>query len=188
MRKIEKPKQGEYPAYAIIHMKLLPDDGLLLKHLEDGFENVKKLILSLPEEKLLHKYAPEKWTIKELLVHIVDAERIYGYRALCFARNEKTPLPGFEQDDYVAFSSANERSIESILKEYQAVRSATIALFEGFDDEALSRHGIANENKATVRALGYDIAGHELHHTNIIREKYLGLHDAGTIGSDSVIS
>ena len=188
MRKIEKPKQGEYPPYAIMHIKLVPDDGLLLKHLENGLEKVKTLILSLPEEKLLYRYAPQKWTIKEILVHVVDGERIYAYRALCFARNEKTPLPGFEQDDYVAFSNANERSIESILQEYQAVRRATIALFEGFDDEALLRQGIVNNNKATVRALGYDIAGHELHHINIIREKYLGLHNSGTIGCDSIIS
>ena len=173
MRKIEKPKDGEYPAYAIIYMKLVPNDGLLLKHLSDGFDNIKKLILSLPVEKLLYRYANNKWTIKEVLVHIIDDERIYAYRALCFARNEKTPLPGFEQDDYVAFSNANDRSIENILQEYEAVRKATIALYEGLDDEALLRSGIANNNKATVAALGYHIAGHELHHLNIIKEKYL---------------
>jgi Protein of unknown function (DUF664). len=173
MRKIEKPKEGEYPAYAIMYMKLIPDDGLLLKHLGDGLESIKKLILSLPEEKLLYRYANNKWTIKEVLVHLIDDERIYAYRALCFARNEKTPLPGFEQDDYIASSNANERSIESILHEYEAVRKATIALYEGLDDDALVRSGIANNNKATVRALGYHMAGHELHHLNIITGRYL---------------
>ncbi|HEV8285138.1 MAG TPA: DinB family protein [Chitinophagaceae bacterium] len=174
LRKIEKPKQGEYPAYAIMYIKLVPDDGLLLKHLKDGFEDVKKFILSLPEEKLLYRYASNKWTIKEILVHIIDDERIYAYRALCFARNEKTALPGFEQDDYVTFSNANDRTIENILNEYEAVRYATIALYQGLDDAALLREGMANNNKATVRALGYHIAGHELHHMNIIEEKYLG--------------
>ena len=173
MRKIEKPKEGEYPPYAVMYMKLIPDDGLLLKHLGDGFEGIKELILSLPEEKLLYRYANNKWTIKEVLVHLVDDERIYAYRALCFARNEKTPLPGFEQDDYVASSNANGRSIQNILHEYEAVRKATIALYEGFDDAALLRSGIANNNKATVRALGYHIAGHELHHLNIIIQRYL---------------
>lgn len=173
MRKIEKPREGEYPAYAIMYMKLVPNDGLLLAHLTDGFTRVKKLILSLPAEKLLYKYATNKWTIKEILVHIIDDERIYAYRALCFARNEKTALPGFEQDDYVAFSNANDRSISSILQEYEAVRNATIALFEGLDEVALLRVGVANSNKASVRALGYHIAGHELHHINIIRERYL---------------
>ena len=173
MEKIEKPKEGEYPAYAIMYMKLLPEDGMLLQHLKAGFENMKKLIVSLPGEKLLHRYARDKWTIKEVLVHIIDDERIYAYRALCFARNEKTPLPGFEQDDYVMFSNANERTIENIVHEYEAVRNATIALFDGFDEIALMREGMANNNKATVRALGYHIAGHELHHLNIIKEKYL---------------
>lgn len=173
VRKIEKPKDGEYPPYAVMYIKLLPDDGLLLKHLKDNFEKVKEFILSLPEEKLLYRYAGNKWTIKEILVHIIDDERIYAYRALCFARNEKTALPGFEQDDYVVFSNANDRSIENILQEYQAVRDATIALYEGLDEKSLLREGIANGNKATVRALGYHIAGHELHHINIIKEKYL---------------
>jgi len=173
MRRIDKPKEGEYPAYAIMYMKLVPDDGLLLKHLEDNFKEVKEFILSLPEQRLLHKYADNKWTIKEILVHIIDDERIYAYRALCFARNEKTKLPGFEQDDYVVFSNANERSIENILREYGAVRRATITLFESFDDAALLRAGTANNNKATVRALGYHMAGHELHHINIIKERYL---------------
>ena len=173
MRKIEKPTEGEYPAYAIMYMKLIPDDGLLLKHLGDGFASVKKLILSLPREKLLYRYAENKWTIKEVLVHLVDDERIYAYRALCFARNEKTPLPGFEQDDYIASSNANDRSVGNILREYEAVRKATIALYQGLDDVALLRSGIANNNKVTVRALGYHIAGHELHHLNIMKEKYL---------------
>jgi len=173
MRKIEKPKEDEYPAYAIMYMKLIPDDGLLLKHLRDGFDNIKKLILPLPEDKLLYRYATSKWTIKEVLVHLIDDERIYAYRALCFARNEKATLPGFEQDDYIAASNANARSVENILQEYEAVRNATIALYEGFDDAALVRSGIANNNKSTVRALGYHIAGHESHHVNIIKEKYL---------------
>jgi uncharacterized damage-inducible protein DinB len=172
-RKIEKPKPGEYPDYAIMYMKLVPDDGLLLKHLKDNFDNTKRIIEGLPEEKLLYRYAIGKWTIKETLVHIIDDERIYAYRALCFARNERTPLPGFEQDDYVTFSNANNRAVENIFEEYEAVRNATIALYDGLDDSAMLRKGVANNNRATVRALGYHIAGHELHHMNIIRERYL---------------
>jgi len=172
-KKIEKPRPGEYPDYANMYMKLVPDDGLLLKHLEDNFEAVNMLIRSLPSEKLLHRYASDKWTIKETLVHIIDDERIYSYRALCFARNDKTALPGFEQDDYVTFSNANARSIDNILHEYETVRQSTIALYDGFDDAALLRAGVANNNTTTVRALGYHIAGHELHHVNIIKERYL---------------
>ena len=173
MKIIPKPAAGEYPAYAIMYMKLLPDDGLLLQHLEENLIAAKKLICSIPGEKLLFRYAPGKWTIKEVLVHIIDDERIYACRAMCFARNEKKSLPGFEQDEYAAASGANNRSIESILEEYEAVRYATIALYKGFSEDALLRSGIANDNPATVRALGYHIAGHELHHMNIIKEKYL---------------
>lgn len=173
MRSIPKPKEGEYPPYAHMYMRLVPDDCLLLKHLEDSFAMIKELILSLPEEKLIYRYAANKWTIKEALVHIIDDERIYAYRALRFARNDNTELPGFEQDDYALYSKANERSIENIFEEYKAVRESTIALFNGLPDEAFLRMGTANNNKATVRALAYHIAGHELHHINIIKEKYL---------------
>ncbi|WP_202552274.1 DinB family protein [Ginsengibacter hankyongi] len=173
MKKIEKPKNGEFPSYAIMYISLLPDDGLLLKHLKENFDKTKEFIFSLPEEKLTYRYAKDKWNIKEILVHIIDDERIYAYRALCFARNDKTELPGFEQDDYATFSNANNRSIENILNEYESVRNATITLFESFDKTALLREGVANKNKVTVRALGYHLAGHELHHINIIKEKYL---------------
>jgi len=173
MRIIPKPEPGEFPPYAIMYIKLLPDDGLLLQHLKDNLVATKNLILSLPPERLAYRYANDKWTIKEILVHIIDDERIYAYRAMCFARNEKTELPGFEQDDYVHFSGANEREISSILEEYEAVRNSTIALLNGLPGEAFLRAGTANNNRVTVRALANHIAGHELHHINIIKEKYL---------------
>jgi uncharacterized damage-inducible protein DinB len=173
MRQIAKPKDGEFPPYAKMYIRLLPDDGLLLKHLKDNFIETKDLVLSLNEEKLNYRYAENKWTIKETLVHIIDDERIYAYRALCFARNDKTELPGFEQEHYALYSNANARSIENILEEYVAVRDATITLFNGLPDDCFLRMGTANNNKATVRALAYHIAGHELHHINLIKEKYL---------------
>ncbi|NUM79648.1 DinB family protein [bacterium] len=173
MRVIKKPKDGEFPPYANMYIRLLPDDGQLLKHLKDNFAVTKKLMTSLSEDQLLSRYAENKWTIKEVLVHIIDDERIYAYRALRFARNDQTELPGFEQDDFARYSGANERSLASILEEYEAVRHSTITLFNGLPDEAFLREGMANGNKATVRALAYHIAGHELHHLNIIKEKYL---------------
>jgi len=173
MKNIQKPKPNEYPAYASMYIDLLPDDGLVLKHLEENFKLTKKFILSLSEEKLLYRYAPDKWTIKEILVHIVDDERIYAYRALRFARKDKTELPGFEQDDFTHNSNANERDIKNIFEEYEAVRKATITLFNGLDDETLTRKGTADGNSATVRALAYHIAGHELHHILFIKKNYL---------------
>ena len=127
----------------------------------------------MPEGTLLYRYAEGKWTIKEVLVHIIDDERIYAYRALRFARNDKTELPGFDQDPYAFYSNANVRSIESIIEEYEAVRMSTITLFNGFSDDVMLRSGVANNNEVTVRALGYHIAGHELHHLNILKNRYL---------------
>src|SRR6266496_1718669 len=104
MLKIQKPKEGEYSPYAIMYIKLLPDDGLIIKHLKGNFKTTKDFILSIPKEKLQYRYAEKKWTIKEILLHIMDDERIYAYRALRIARNDKTELPGFEQDDYVPYT------------------------------------------------------------------------------------
>ena len=170
---IPKPRKGEYPAYADMYINLLPAEGNLLQELKGNFQLVKQLICSLTEEKLLYRYAPGKWTIKEVLVHIIDDERIYAYRALRFARNDKTELPGFEQDDYALSSGANHRSLQGIFEEYEAVRQSTIAMFNSFTEEALIRTGIANKNSTTVRALAWHIAGHEVHHLNIIKQRYL---------------
>ncbi|MGA9406330.1 MAG: DinB family protein [Bacteroidota bacterium] len=173
MEKIQKPKEGEYPAYAIMYINLLPDDGLVLKYLEDNFRSTKEFILSLPKEKFSYRYAKDKWTIKDILVHIMDDERIYAYRALRFARNDKTELPGFEQDDYVPYAKANNRSIENILEEYATIRNATLSLFKSFNEEDVLRSGVANGHSVSVRALIYHLAGHELHHMKIIRDRYL---------------
>lgn len=175
MRIIHKAKKGDYPEYAEMYMKLLPADGFLLKHLKDNFLMVKAFIYSLPEEKLVHRYAPGKWSIKEILVHIIDDERIFAYRALRFARNEKQNLIGFDQDAYAFYSKADERELDNIFDEYEAVRNATIALFNGLPEESFDRmgHGTGTANDATVRALAYHIAGHELHHISFIKENYL---------------
>ncbi|MGA7159628.1 MAG: DinB family protein [Bacteroidota bacterium] len=173
MEKVQKPKEGEYPPYAVMYINMLPDDGLVLKHLANNFQATKDFILSIPKEKLSHRYAKGKWTIKEVLVHLIDDERIFAYRALRFARHDKTELPGFEQDDYVPYSKANDRSIENIVEEFETVRNATLSLFRSFNEEDLRRSGVANKHPVSVRALVYHLAGHELHHMKIIKERYL---------------
>lgn len=177
LRRITKPGKDEYPAYSSIYMDLLEDDGLVLTHLKDNFRKIKAFILSLPEEKLYWRYQHGKWSIKEILVHIVDDERIFAYRALRYARADNTPLPGFEQDDYALASNADHRSLDSIFTEYEAVRHSTIALFNGLPEAALMRSGeIAGDgNRRTVRAMAYHIAGHELRHIKIIKERYMNL-------------
>jgi DinB superfamily len=175
MKMIQKPAKDEYPPYSAIYMDLLEDDGNVLSHLKENFIYIKKFIYSLPEETLYYRYAAGKWTIKEILVHLIDDERIFAYRALRYARNDKTELPGFEQDDYAFYSGANERDLENIFEEYEAVRNSTIALFNGLPEDAFMRTGssIGNINNRTVRALAYHIAGHEQRHINIIKERYL---------------
>ncbi len=156
-----------------MYISLLPDDGLVLKHLKDNLESIKALSRFLLEEQLSYRFAEGEWTIKEILVHIIDDERIYAYRALRFARNDITELPGFNQEEYVLHSGANKRSIKDILEEYTVVRLATIALFNSFGEEALKQMGNANGNKMSVRAAVYHIAGHELHHLTSIKQNYL---------------
>lgn len=173
MTLIPKPLPGEYDPYAIMYIKLLPDDGQVLDHLRKNAESFIHFLRSLPKEKWEYRYAPGKWTIKEILLHIIDDERIFAYRALRFARNDATDLPGFDQDPYALASKANERSIESLIDEYTAVRKSTILLFNNLPDDAWMRGGKANDHFVTVRALIYHLAGHELHHWNIIKEKYL---------------
>ncbi len=173
MKRIQKPLAGEYDPYAIMYIKLLPDDDLVLQHLKENFKRTREFIQSLPPDKLNYRYAENKWTIKEILVHIMDDERIYAYRALRIARNDKTPLPGFEQNDYVPVSLANKRNLLSIFQEYETIRNATLSLFTSFTSEDLLRIGTANDHPVSTRALAYHIAGHELHHVNIIKEKYL---------------
>ena len=173
MRIIEKPPPAEYAPYTIMYIGLLPDDGRVLDHLRNNLQATIDFILSLPEEKLTYRYAENKWTIKEILVHLIDDERIYAYRALRFARNDKTQLPGFDQDEYAQQSGANARDIKQILEEFATVRSATISFFNGLDEYALTRAGVASGNVMSVRAAAYHIAGHELRHLNIIKERYL---------------
>ena len=130
-------------------------------------------LLSVPKDKWDYAYADGKWSLKEVLIHMIDTERIFAYRALRFARNDMEPLPGFDQDSYIPFCNASNRSTDSIIEEYQAVRSATIHLFENMDDEALDRQGTASGSPFSARAVGFVIAGHELHHLQVIREKYM---------------
>ncbi len=173
IKQIEFPSKSEYPIYAEMYMKLVNKDGTLIQQLKSSLEKTKALINDLSIEKINYRYEKNKWSIKEVLVHIIDDERIYGYRTLSFARNDKTNLPGFEQDDYNLNSDTSDRTIENIMEEYEALRLSTIALFNGLSQKSLKRIGIANGNQASARALGYHILGHELHHIKIIEDFYL---------------
>ncbi|MDP3312711.1 DinB family protein [Lutibacter sp.] len=145
----------------------------LIEVLNSSFDDFLNTLSDLPEEKLMYRYAYGKWTIKELIQHIIDAERVMTYRALRFSRKDTTEVPGFDEDWYVANSNGNDRSLEELLEEFTFIRKASISLFNSFNIEMLTRFGTANGNDISVRALGFIIAGHQMHHLKIIKEKYL---------------
>jgi hypothetical protein len=172
-RIIEKPPADEFQRNEPLLADLVADDGLLLEHFSAHFGQTSSFIMSIPSDRLLYRYAPDKWTIKEIMIHLIDMERIYGYRMLRFARNDQTVLAGFDDREYVRYSGANDRDIGDLVAEMGTVRSATVSLIKGLSDEALQRSGLMNGYPVSVRALAYHIAGHEVHHMKIIRERYL---------------
>lgn len=147
--------------------------GNIMESLEKGKTEILKFFESIPGEKWIYSYADGKWTIKEVVQHLLDTERVFAYRALCFSRKDDVELPGFDQDDYLRNSNANSRTKESLIEEYLSIRDASISLFKSFSEEMLLQIGIASNNPLSVRAAGYIIAGHEIHHCNVIKERYL---------------
>ena len=173
---IALPEPGEYAEYYHQYISRIPANDLL-SYFERQSESVASVASGLTEEQLLYRYAPNKWSVKDVLCHIIDSERIFGYRALRIARNDKTELPGFEQNDFVEAAHADRRDINDIISEYSGIRRANIEMFKSLDDEQLMRIGTANNNKMSVRAIGYLIAGHEQHHLSVIKARYLGTPD-----------
>ena len=154
------------------YVALASEDELMVL-LKKSSEEFVSFIRSIPRAKLEYVYMKGKWTIKEVLLHLIDAERVFQYRALRFARQDETNLPGFDEDLYVGHSNANKRTLPSLLAEYLALRSSTLCLFESFDKEALHRIGYANNFPMSVRAIGFVIVGHQRHHMKVIKERYL---------------
>ncbi|GAB3539774.1 DinB family protein [Pontibacter brevis] len=169
---ITYPSPEEHSSFLSNYVQQAKTDDLI-EGLTASYVFITGMIQGLTEEQLLHRYAAGKWSIKEVMVHMIDTERIFSYRALRFARQDKTELPGFDQDKYIIPAKADSRDINSIIAEYTSLRTATIELFKNFDEEALQQKGIASGIEVSVRALGYVILGHEVHHQKIIRERYL---------------
>jgi uncharacterized damage-inducible protein DinB len=169
---ISRPTADEYaPHYETYISKVQTDD--LIGALENGRSELISFIRSIPAEKLEYRYQEGKWTIKEIIIHLMDAERIFTYRVLRFSRNDRTALSGFDENEYVPESNASARSLQSLIDEYSALRQSTIELFRNITDEMSLRTGIANGKEISVRALGYVIPGHEIHHAGVIKERYL---------------
>lgn len=166
--------KSEYPSFYQPYLDVLGDVELF-DILERQLGNFPKFLDSLPEEKFGFAYADGKWTLAEVLVHILDTERVFQYRALRLMRGDKTPLPGFDQDLFVPNSNAAKRTKKSIIEEYATVRQSTMALFETMDRLDLHKIGSVSNGTMSVAAIGFIICGHQKHHRNVIRERYLGM-------------
>ncbi len=169
---MSKPSLTSYPVYFQRYVDQVPEEDLLT-----AFQNqlpvIKPFLSSVPEERSSYAYDEGKWTLKEVLQHMIDTERIFNYRVLCFARGEKASLPSFEENDYAANANANARKWQDLVEEFLAVRHATELLFKSFSEEMLDRSGISNNNPATVKSFGFVIVGHFYHHKKVMEERYL---------------
>ena len=168
---IARPQPGECAPYYERYISLVQGENIL-DTLDQQRRQTMLLLSCRDEEDGDFRYAPDKWSAKEVLGHVCDTERIFAYRALRIARADPTPLEGFEQDDYVRNGPFAQRPLSDLVEDFIAVRRATLSLLRDLDETAWSRRGVANKNEVTVRALAYIIAGHELHHRRILEEKY----------------
>lgn len=169
---IERPLISEYNPFYETYIGLVPD-GDLIAILENQLKETTKLYAEAPQEKLNYRYAPGKWSMKEVLGHIVDNERIMSYRLLCIAYGEQKNLPGYEQEDYMANHPFDHCTIDQLLEEFELVRRSSIALLKRLPAHLLANQGKANGGPMTAQALAFILAGHELHHVNILKHKYL---------------
>jgi DinB family protein len=167
-----KPAKSEFLPFYERYIQLVPD-GDVVATLASQIDETLALLRSLPASVSTYRYAPDKWSVNQLVGHVIDSERLFGDRALRFARNDATPLPGFEQDDYVRGSNYDAYPLSELASELEAVRQSTVFLFRHMDEDAWTRRGVANNAEVSVRGLAYIIAGHELHHREILRSRYL---------------
>lgn len=169
---ISRPDPSEYAPYFEAYVDKVAG-GDIVEILSRQIDDTFSLLGGIGEAKASHRYAPGKWSVKQVIGHLTDCERVFVYRALRFSRQDETELPGFEHNDYVARGGFDERTLLELLVEFKAVRSASIAFFLSVTDEALMRSGVAGGNYFTVRALACILAGHEAHHVGVVKERYL---------------
>jgi hypothetical protein len=169
---MNKPDSTEYAPYFGKYIALAPD-GDIVSTLDRQVESTLSLIRGLSEARGNHRYAPEKWSVKEVVGHLIDTERIFAYRALRFARNDATPLPGFDENLFVASAGFDSRSLADLADEFEHTRKSNVYLFKSLNSDAVLRRGVSNSDELSVRAIAHIIAGHELHHMGILRTRYL---------------
>ena len=169
---VSRPEAGEHVAYYSRYIDLVPgaDAGAALA---SQIGETLALLRTVDEKRALHRYAPGKWSIKEVVGHLMDGERVFGYRALRFARKDPTPLPGFDEELWTPAGNFDRLPLAELIQDFAALRVSTVRMFRSFEPEALTRTGQANGDLVSVRALAWITAGHELHHRSILRDRYL---------------
>jgi hypothetical protein len=167
-----KPTENEYAPYYGKYIALVTEENVI-EALENSLRDTLELLNGITEEKADYRYAPEKWSIKEVIGHIGDSERVFAYRALCFSRNYDNNIAGFDENEFIANSNFRNLSLKDVVDEFVAIRNSTIVLFKNMSEEAWTRKGIANDNEISVRALANILVGHERHHVGVIRTRYL---------------
>ena len=170
--KLNKPNQDEYAPYYEKYVSLLPA-GDVVATLRKQLDDTLTLLGGIEESQAGKRYAPDKWSIKELIGHLIDTERVFAYRAMTFARNDTTPLPGFDQDPYVSNGNFDSRTLADLAEEFEHLRRSNAHFFQALSEEAWNRRGTANDSEVSVRALAHIIAGHEAHHVQILKTRYL---------------
>jgi len=171
---VGKPQPTEHAPYYSLYIDRIAGDDIIAV-LENQLSETLSTISLAEEKNITDPYAPGKWSVKELIGHLNDTERVMSYRALRFGRNDKTPLSGFEQDDFIPTGRFNERSLSDLKAEFECIRRSTLCLLKHFDNDAWLRTGLANNNEISVRALAYVMAGHVTHHMDILATRYLNL-------------
>jgi hypothetical protein len=167
-----RPADDEYAPYYGTYIRKV-GDGDIVTTLARQIDGTLAFLRGIPDARAGHRYAPGKWSIREVVGHLSDAERVFTYRALRFGRGDATPLPGFDENEFMKRARLDDRSYASLVDEFEVVRRATVALFDGFFPDEWTRHGSASGKEVSVRALAWIVAGHELHHVDVLRTRYL---------------
>jgi uncharacterized damage-inducible protein DinB len=170
---MKRPKKGEYAPFYEGYLNAVPTRGTAQSLLKKSFKEAQLLFAKLPEEKGDYAYEPGKWTIKQVLIHVIDAERVFGFRALWGIRGDRAQLPGFNQDFWMEQANVDNRSIKDLLKEWKTVRDGTLAILAQCSEEQSQTFIVASNWKVSVRALFFIIIGHQLHHMKVLNERYL---------------
>lgn len=166
-----RPEANDYAEFYAGYIAEVPEEDVL-SALQEQSSVTQKIFASLDESRASHRYAPEKWSVKEVMGHLADAERVFGYRALAIARGETQSLPGYDENSYVETARFDDWRIGDLAEQYALLRRANIVFFRNLPEDAWNRRGIANETGVTVRAIAYSIVGHERHHLGVLRERY----------------